>query len=184
MRRWQTAKRKWCRRTLNGGLTLHRGRTSLTRLLSCGLAVLMVGAAFGGTARANTITVYSLIDPGAAGTCSLRDAITAANTKTAVNACAKGNGTDTIVFNKGLSGTITLGSTLPAIVHTLTIQGTFTSPPAITISGGGLVRLLVVNTGATLNLNYLALTDGNSADDGGGIDNEGAQRRQQHPQRQ
>jgi predicted outer membrane repeat protein len=135
------------------------GRSSVARLIPAGLAALIFGLVCG-TARANTITVYSLIDPGAAGTCSLRDAITAANTKKAVHSCAKGNGTDTIVFNNGLSGTITLSSTLPAIVNTLTIQGTATSPPAITISGGSLVQLVVVNSGANVNLSYLTLIDG------------------------
>jgi predicted outer membrane repeat protein len=114
--------------------------------------------------QANTITVYALDDVVAPKTtCTLRWAITAANTKAKVNGCAAGSGTDIIVFNSGLSGTITLGSILPAIINTLTIQGTETSPPAITISGGGKDQLLVVNEGATLNLNYLTLTDGNSA---------------------
>src|SRR5271166_3492752 len=128
--------------------------------------------------RANTITVYALDDVVAPKTtCTLRWAITAANTKAKVNGCAAGSGTDTIVFNSGLSGTITLGSDLPTIFNTLTIQGTETSPPAITISGGGKVQLMQVNEGATLNLNYLTLTDGYAApeiaNNGGGILNLG-----------
>ena len=155
----------------NYSFTNQRSRTFLARLIPAGMAALIVGLVYG-TARANTITVYSLIDPGTAGTCSLRDAITAANTKKAVHACAKGNGTDTIVFNAGLSGTIALGSTLPPIVNTLTISGTQVSPPAIIISGQNQYEILVVNSGATLNLNYLTLTEG-SAVDGGGIFNAG-----------
>ena len=67
-------------------------------------------------AGGNTITVNTLEDPGsAAPACALRDAIIAANTEAAVNGCAAGTGNDTINFN--VSGTITLGSTLPAIAN-------------------------------------------------------------------
>ena len=37
-----------------------------------------------------TITVNSLADPGEAGVCTLRDAITAANTMSATNGCTAG----------------------------------------------------------------------------------------------
>src|SRR5215469_14195051 len=50
------------------------------------------------TARAATITVNSLADPGRAGICALRDAITAANLKKATHGCAAGTGNDTIQF--------------------------------------------------------------------------------------
>jgi len=105
-----------------------------------------------------TITVTTLADPtGAAGTCTLRDAIRAANTMTATNNCPAGTGNDTIVFQPGLTGTIMLASTLPAIVNgeTLTIQG-----PGITIDGGGTVQLMQVNTGATVSLQFLTLENG------------------------
>ena len=173
MRRLQIGKKKWRRGVRNGGFISQSGHTSIRRLIGCGLAILMVGLAFGGTARANTITVYSLVDASAAGTCSLRDAITAANTKAAVHSCSKGNGTDTIVFNTGLSGTINLTSTLPAIVNSLTIQGTATNPPAITISGQNSYEILVVNSGATLNLSYLTIEDGKSTSGGAAVDNDG-----------
>src|ERR1019366_183504 len=54
------------------------------------------------------IIVNTTADPGSAGVCALRDAITAANTQVAVNGCAAGTGTDTIAFS--VSGTITLSS--------------------------------------------------------------------------
>src|SRR5579872_5511371 len=63
--------------------------------------------------QAATITVNSLADTGAPGICVLRDAITAANTKAATNGCAAGTGSDPIDFS--ITGTITLGSTLPQI---------------------------------------------------------------------
>jgi hypothetical protein len=163
---------EWLRRVTDYGLIGRSGRSSISRLIQAGLAAMILGLAYGGTAQANTITVYSLIDPGAAGTCSLRDAIMAANTKKAVHACAKGNGTDTIVFAAGLSGGISLSSALPAIVNTLTIQGTATSPPAITISGQDEYQIFAVNSGATLNLYYLTVTGGVSGN-GGAIANGG-----------
>src|SRR5580658_9284814 len=94
-------------------------------------------------AYAATITINSLNDPGARGICALRDAITAANTMTATNDCAAGTGTDTVNFS--VSGTITLGSTLPQIANSLTIDGTGRS---ITISGNNIVQVMQVKTGA------------------------------------
>lgn len=88
---------------------------------------------------ATTITVNSKLDTVAdTGTCTLREAITAANDDTAsgVNAgeCAAGSGADTIVFAitgsadytvDGSNGyTITLASDLPPVTEQLTIDGT------------------------------------------------------------
>src|SRR5277367_4480432 len=107
-----------------------------------------------GLARAATFTVSNTTDPASpmAGDGSLREAITNANTA---------GGTNTIQFNAGVTGTITLGSTLPAIVsgETLTISGPTTSP-GIAISGGHAVQLMVVNAGATLKLQFLTMEDG------------------------
>jgi len=75
----------------------------------------------------NTITVNTTADPGPTADCDLRDAITAANTELPVNGCIAGTGTDTINFD--LSGTITLGSALPAIANA--------SPGSLTIDGTG-----------------------------------------------
>jgi hypothetical protein len=62
-----------------------------------------------GLARAATIAVNTVGDPGVSGTCDLRDAITNANGKNQSGStnCAGGTGTDTIIFSVG--GTITLG---------------------------------------------------------------------------
>jgi len=76
---------------------------------------------------------------------------------------------------------ITLGSTLPVIVsgETLTIQGSTLSLPGITIDGGGTVQLMIVSSGATLNLQFLTLADGSvtgvtgGAGFGGAIYNDG-----------
>ena len=81
-------------------------------------------------ASANTITVTSTADPvGTAGTCTLRNAIVAANTNTPVVNCAAGNSTtsnpDTIDFSLPGSPphTIQLDSALPALDDVLTIDG-------------------------------------------------------------
>ena len=87
-------------------------------------------------ATGNTITVNTTDDPGTPTECSLRAAINNANNKTsdANSTCAAGTGQDTINF--GVSGEITLGSTLPAIANTspgnLTIDAT---GQGITING-------------------------------------------------
>jgi len=86
------------------------------------LAMLM----FAGVANAlTTITVNSLDDPNPGTTlCTLRDAINAANSGATVNGCTAGSDTSyAIVFASGLTGTITLGSTLPDIGSNLSITG-------------------------------------------------------------
>jgi predicted outer membrane repeat protein len=116
------------------------------------------------------IIVNTTADPGSAGVCALRDAITAANTQVAVNGCAAGTGTDSITFS--VSGTITLSSALPAIANaypgSLTIDGS-----GQTIAGAGAYQMLVVTSGATLTLNNLTIENGSSAS-GGGVYNGGS----------
>lgn len=75
----------------------------------------------GGAAQAATLTVGSLADTSGATDCavatntdcSLRDAIDDANSDPG----------STITFRSGLSGTITLGSSLPALLQAATISG-------------------------------------------------------------
>jgi hypothetical protein len=136
-----------------------------------GLAASFLTLALPVLCQAATITVNSLADPGDPGICALRDAITAANTGTAVNGCDAGTGDDTIVFS--VTGIITLGSTLPAIANTVTIQGPAVSPPAITLEGE-FHGVITVNSGATLNLNNLGVADGFSPSPfGAAVTNEG-----------
>jgi hypothetical protein len=120
-------------------------------------------------AHAATITVTSLADSSGTNICILRDAITAANTMTATNGCAAGSGNDTINFS--VTGTITLGSTLPEIANvapnSLTIDGTGQN---ITISGNNMVQVMQVASSTTLNLRNLTIAHGLGAF-GGGIGN-------------
>jgi CSLREA domain-containing protein len=127
----------------------------------------------------NTITVDTLSDPFQdASHCSLRGAIISANTGTDTTGgnCAAGIGNNLINFS--VSGTIELGSALPAIANSsggaLTIDG---SNQTIVIDGSNdmsPVQIMVVNSGATLTLNDLTIENGsNSSGNGGAIDNEG-----------
>src|SRR6266567_6851769 len=104
---------------------------SNTRSLATGLIAGVVFLMVGNAARAATITVNTLADPGAPGVCALRDAIKAANSDTAVNGCVAGSGADAIVFS--VTGVIALTATLPTISGDLTITGP--GSPAITIDG-------------------------------------------------
>ena len=109
------------------------------------------------------------------GLCSLREAINNANgpgTDTTGGDCAIGTGTDTISFS--VSGTITLSGTLPSIANgshgSLTIDG---GGQTVVVDGANLYRALSVASGATLNLNGLAIGRGSAPDNGGGIENGG-----------
>jgi CSLREA domain-containing protein len=103
-----------------------------------------------------TITVDTTDDElNSDGDCSLREAMTAANTNAAVDNCAAGSGADTIDFS--VDGPITLGSTLPFIDDDVTIDGTGHS---VAVSGGGTVRVLVVNGGVAVSINTLTIQNG------------------------
>jgi CSLREA domain-containing protein len=68
------------------------------------------------------ITVNTTVDENNSGAnCSLREAITAANTDAAYGGCTAGSGADTITF--AANYTITLGSQLPAVTDTMIITG-------------------------------------------------------------
>ena len=93
-------------------------------------------------------------------TCSLADAITAANTDTGVAGCPSGDGADTI----SLAGDITLTAAPPHITSEITIEG-----KGFAISGNNRFRIFAVN-GGSLTVSNLTLTKG-KADWGGAIVN-------------
>jgi CSLREA domain-containing protein len=112
------------------------------------------------------------------GDCSLREAITAANTNLGVDGCAAGSATqrDAIHFSLGKRATITLGSTLPNITDAsgLNING---QRAKITVSGNDSVRVFEVSSGAKLTLANLTVADGKITDSsGGGLFNQGTVR--------
>ena len=144
-------------------------------LRACALGAVLLGVQLVGMVSDAgawaTITVNSLADSGKPGICTLRDAITAANTMTPTNGCIAGKGHDTIQFR--VTGTIKLANTLPEVTDSqLTINGP--AKPGITIDGGGKVQVMQVAAGVILNLNKLTITNGsNNIGAGGGIINFG-----------
>jgi Bacterial Ig-like domain (group 3)/MBG domain (YGX type) len=120
-------------------------------VIAAGMILLFAASAF-----ASTDTVTTLTD---SGTGSLRAALAAANSG------------DTIVFSNGLTGTITLASTL-TINNNVTIQG----PGAnlLTVSGNNAVTVFTVNSGVQMSLSGLTIANGNTGGGpGGGISNNG-----------
>jgi CSLREA domain-containing protein len=110
-------------------------------------------------------TVNNLLDPGGGtctvSACSLRDAITAANTDAAGSS-----------INFSLSGTITLASPLPEITDTNLLL--ITGPVGgITISGDHLYQILLVHSGASLTLLNLTIANAKAGTNGGAISNAG-----------
>lgn len=108
-------------------------------------------------AHAASIVVNTLTDDNAVnGLCSLREAITAANTDTAHQGCTAGSGADTITFS--VTGTINLSSTLPTLSTDITIVGGGT--PNTIINGGNAFQIFNTNSGTTVNLSSMTLRNG------------------------
>ncbi|MEK6278597.1 MAG: choice-of-anchor Q domain-containing protein, partial [Actinomycetota bacterium] len=142
------------------------GRTTRSRRLSAG-AGLTVGATLtiAGTAQATDFTVDNTNDTGGncptVTTCTLRQAITDANTN---------SGPDDILFDSGLSGTITLGSDLPTITGPTDIQG----PGAgqLTVNGTDDLQIISINqavSGDPVSISGLTITNGAVLDSGGAV---------------
>ena len=104
---------------------------------------------------ATSIEVTSLADTSDSGT--LRWAINQAN-------ATSGGIYDSITFASGLSGTITLGSALPALSQNLTITGP--GQNVIIIDGIGAYRPFMVNVGISLTLSNLTLKRGQNTNGG------------------
>jgi len=147
------------------------------RTLTQKALVLGVLAVIGSTpVWANNIVVNTLTDyAGFDGLCSLREAISIANTNPSLTTleCNNGSGADTISFS--VSGTIVLGSTLPAISDPsgLTLDGTGN---IVTISGNNAVRVLEISPTAALTVKNLTIANGFASaalgnSSGGGINN-------------
>src|SRR3990172_7789904 len=91
------------------------------------LAAFLAGGASSDVALAATITVNTFTDElDADGDCSLREAVVAANTDTAVDACAAGSGADTINLQTGNYALMLAGSEDAAANGDLDLIGTVT----------------------------------------------------------
>ncbi len=92
-------------------------------------------------------------------TCTLADAIAAANIDSAVAGCSAGSGADTITLTRN----VTLTGSLPIINSEITIEGAEYS-----VSGDDAHQIFMVD-GGTLTLNDLTVSNGLSATTGGAI---------------
>jgi CSLREA domain-containing protein len=112
------------------------------------------------TADAADFTVNSLADNGGGAATTLREAITAAN---------NGGGNDRILFQSGLTGTITLnGTPLPTVDEPLQIVGP--GAGVLTVSGGNSSRILYLNATPAddVTISGLRLTAGKPGSGAGG----------------
>ena len=99
--------------------------------------------------------------------CTLREAINNAN------AGSDSTGGDCAVSSAitfSVSGTITLGSSLPAIASDVTIDGVGQS---IVVDGANIYQVMLVNSGAALSSKNLTVARGKTASQGAGIINQG-----------
>ena len=95
--------------------------------------------------------------------CTLPDAITAANNDAATGGCAAGSGSDTLVLTA--NGSYTLTAQLPNITSTLTIQGN-----GSTITGNnGAFRMLAFGNNGNLTLDNVTVTSFKPSTRGGAI---------------
>lgn len=125
----------------------------------------------------NTITVNSILDVANSndGLCTLREAISAANSNvasgTAAGECAAGStDADTISLN-GVSGTISLSSALPNITSQITFSGP--GQDQLTISGNDSFRVFQITGSMPVNFSGLTIANGRAnQSSGGGIYNQ------------
>jgi CSLREA domain-containing protein len=98
---------------------------------------------------AGTITVNSLADIIADdGQCSLREAVIAANTDTAVGGCPAGSGADTIVFDPSLPSPSTIVLTLSGANEDSAASGDLDLSGILTIQGAGADQIILDGNGA------------------------------------
>jgi CSLREA domain-containing protein len=162
----------------------------LTRVLALLLALTSLCVGPIPVAHAATITVNTTDDElNTDGDCSLREAIQAANTDTAVDGCTAGSGVDTISLPTGFyiltiagAGENANGTGDLDITGDVTINGEYgpgnTIIQAGTNSTNGIDRVLDVHSGATVEINDVTVrfgrTPGTSGEMcGGGIRNYG-----------
>ncbi len=154
---------------MNRGIGLRlRLRRAITTGLAAGAAALLIPAA----ASAATITVNTTADTTANdGSCTLREAIVAANTDTASGAaageCVAGVVTDTINFSAAFTGnvatsTISVATDLPSVTQPVTIDGancgTSSDPrPCVGLDANGNFGFIVQAANTTFS--GLAITD-------------------------
>ncbi len=169
-------------------LTFFHQLSRPVRLLSIAalLAVLGLGALSAPIARAaTTITVTSTSGGTGGPGCTLRDAITAANTDATTGGCASGTG-GPFTIELAASTTYTLdvvdntdpalgANGLPVVLVDVTILGNGSTIVRDTASGTPGFRIFQVDSSGTLRLNNVTISNGSSAGNplGGGAYNAG-----------
>ena len=130
-------------------------------------------------AQAATLTVNSLADTTANdGQCTLREAITSANTDTASGAaageCAAGSSTGSDVVDIGVTGTVNLDGALPDLSSNMEIEGPGADQFTVRRSTGGGYRIFPVTSGSVVSISGITVSGGNVPfGTGGGIYNDG-----------
>jgi hypothetical protein len=159
-----------------------RGRlgAGIATALSIGiLGLLPLQAAHAGTTITVTTTAQEkTVD----GNCSLEEAIQAANTDTAVDACPAGSGADTIVLAAGATYTLTSADNspqtgpdgLPIIASPITIQGNGATITRSSAPGTPKFRIFYQDVGSSLTLSSLTVSNGDSPGFGGAPGSGGA----------
>ena len=152
---------------------------ALRRLAAVGVLATMSGLFMSSTAFGATIIPNTFSDEnGGGGSCSLREAIEAANTDAAFGGCSAGSGADTIplqagtyqlsIPNDGLSDN-QVGDL--AVESDITITHSGVAPTVI--DGGAVDRVVRVVLGGTLTASNITIRNGRTNQPGGGIRNEG-----------
>ena len=157
---------------------LNRGRLFI--LICMSLVVGLLDTRQAVSAAGSTIIVNSTSDVTSSsdGLCTLREAITAANSNTASGAtageCGAGSSDSDTISLTGVTGTITLTSVLPGIASEMTISGPGVSQ--LTVSGNNSFRVFKISlSSGTVNFSGLTISNGRAnMDVGGGIYNERA----------
>jgi len=131
------------------------------------------------SAAPTTLLVNTLTDElNADGDCSLREAIRAANLDQAVDACAAGNGADTVVLQNGVTYTLTRAG-----ADDTAINGDLDITSAVSIAGSNAIidangattldRVIQVLAGNVVTISNVTLRNGRTTSFGGGIRNAG-----------
>ena len=117
-----------------------------------------------------TLALAALIAPSSAGACVVGTGSGASCTDEALTACLPGGGSfdATVTFSCGGAATITVSSP-----KTISAATTVDGGGVTTISGGHSVRVFVVNSGVMFTVRNLTIENGNDANFGSGIENNG-----------
>lgn len=150
------------------------------RLAAVGLLGTMGALLVGSPALAAVVIPNTFSDENGGGSsCSLREAIVAANKDTAFGGCQAGGGTDTIPLSAGTYGlSIPPGASADGPLDgDLDVQGQLTIThagvmPAV-VEGGGVDRVIDVLGAANLTASGFTIGNGRTGSAGGGIRNQG-----------